>query len=81
MKYSCNIDFNGPHDIKIVEKIALYLQIQIHIIFSMEGSRPELQSFPPGNNYELPRIYLQVVDNHIVIIDNLQTFFKFYKKN
>lgn len=77
---SCNIDFSGPHDIKIVEIIALHLQIQIHIIFSMEGSRPELQSFPLGNNYELPRIYLQVLDNHIVIIDNLQTFFKFYKK-
>jgi len=77
---NCKINLIGPHDIKIVESIAIYLQVQIHIILSMEGPKPDIQSFPAGNNYELPRIYLQVSNDHINIIDNLIAFFAFYKK-
>ena len=78
--HACNISLIGPHEIDIVNSIANYLQIQIHIIFSMEGPQPSIQSFPAGNNYDLPRIYLQIVDDHINIIDNLRAFFTFYKK-
>lgn len=77
---ACNISLIGPHDISIVNLIANHLKIQVHIILSMETSRPVIQSFPSGNNYELPRIYLQIINDHIYIIDSLKAFSRFHQK-
>lgn len=77
---ACNISLEGPHELKVLQILSDYFKVQIHVILSLDGGKPEIQSFPPGNNYELPRIYLQVLNGHVNIIDNLKAFFTFYKK-
>ena len=77
-----DVDLYGPHElIEVCPKIATALNIQIHIILSMDGPGPSLLSFPPGNNKNLPRIYLQSDHNHVFLIDNLQTFFSHHKRS
>ena len=77
-----DIKLHGPHDItEECPKMATALNVQIHIILSMDGPGPSLMSFPPGNNKNLPRIYLQFENNHVNLIDNLQTFFTHHQRS
>jgi len=79
---TCNIDLGGPHDLTdVCNKVAPYLNVQIHVILSMDGPSPSLLSFPSGNNNSLPRLYLQVQNDHVTVIDNLQTFFTHHRRS
>ena len=76
------IELFGPHELtEVCPKIATALNVQIHIILSMDGPGPSVLSFPPGNNKNLARIYLQFDNNHVNLIDNLQTFFTHHRRS
>ena len=76
------VELHGPHELsEVCPKIAEYLNIQIHVILSMDGSTPSLMSFPPGNNKNLNRLYLKVESDHVKLIDNLRTFFLHHKRS
>ena len=74
---ACSISFTGPHIMDdVLPIIAKVLNVQIHVIHSLEGRKCQIESFPQGHNYDLPRIYLYLIrPNHVVLIDNLKAFF------
>jgi hypothetical protein len=76
------IELHGPHEItETCPNIASVLKIQIHVILSMDGPSPSVLSFPPGNNKNLPRLYLLAKNGHVNLIDNLRTFFTHHKRS
>lgn len=78
----CGLSDRGPYEVsEVLPKIVDHLNIQVHVILTMDGVTPTLMSFPPGNNKELPRIYLQLENDHINLIDNLQSFFLYHKRS
>ena len=78
----CDINPIGPHVIEdVIPRVEAVFNVQISVIRSMEGSRPDFISFSPTFSYKMPRIYLYLLGvNHVVFIDNLKTFFRQHKK-
>jgi len=74
----CDIAMKGPLDMSHVLPIIVNkLNIQIHVIISMDGKTPGLLSYPAGHDLTKPRLYLlQYSKNHVVFIDSLKTFFE-----
>lgn len=78
----CQFNLQGPHVLEdILPKIVDVFNIQVRVIKSMEGSYTNIVAFPEQPSYEKPRIYLYLISNlHVVLIDNLQAFFRYHKK-
>lgn len=74
----CDIPPIGPYQIStVLPKISEKLNIQIHLISSMDGTYPGVLSFPNGHDLKRPRVYLLCyTENHVVFIDSLKTFFE-----
>ena len=76
------VEIHGPHELsEVCLKMAECLNIQIHVILSMDGPTPSFMSFPPGNNKNLHRLYLKVENDHVNLVDNLRTFFSHHKRS
>jgi len=73
----CDIVPVGPYDLDILLKISNKLNLQIHLITSLDGRTPGVLSYPPGNDLTRRRLYLLLdSQSHIVVIDSLKTFFR-----
>lgn len=77
-----DLPYRGPHNLNEVIKIlAEHYKVQLIVISSMIGSKPDIISHPSAFKEEMPRFYflLKPVStslNHIMAINNLTTFFK-----
>lgn len=75
------ISFNGPHDIfSTIRSFYEMYKIQVIVILSLLGSKPELLSWPEEIDQTIPRFYLFAssnlsVNDHVQIVHNLSTFF------
>lgn len=75
------ISFKGPHDIfSTIRSFYEMYKIQVIVIMSLRGPKPELISWPEEIDQTIPRFYLfansnSSVNDHVQIIQNLSTFF------
>lgn len=77
------INSNGPHNLsEVLPQICLYLNIRVYVIGSMDGETPDVECYPDEkHDFEVLRIYLYLhSENHVVMIDNLKTFFNENKR-
>jgi hypothetical protein len=80
------LNYDGPHELLPTLKIlSEKYSVNLIVIASLEGSKPEIISSPQEFNEALPRLYflLKLNDNepnHVFGIDNLGTFFKTNKR-
>jgi len=76
-----NISAQGPYD--LLSTVQMFSELnccQVIVISSMDGATPIFHMFPNKFDLNLPRIYLFNQNNHVVIINNLMSFWKSYKK-
>lgn len=71
----------GPRELERTAKLYVtHHRCQIIVIRSMDGSNPDIFMAPPQLNFNLPRMYFYLRDNHLLIIDKLQAFFRHFKR-
>jgi len=75
--HKAQIDRTGPHDLHTTSKLFSEIyKCQVISISSLDGFKPQFVMFPPTLNFEMPRIYLYIKDNHVLLIKNLETFWR-----
>lgn len=89
INYFCNqskLPRNGPHDLtQTIEAFYKVYNVQITVILSMKGSKPEYISQPTQYSASLPRLYFLLKKNnynadHVYIIQSIATFFQTYRR-
>lgn len=80
------LNFDGPHELlPTLKLLSEKYNVNLIVIASLEGSKPEIINCPQEFNDSVPRLYflLKLNDNepnHVYAIDNLSTFFKTNKR-
>ena len=79
--YRAQVDRKGPHDLHATAKLFSEIyNCQVIVINSLDGCKPQFTTFPSPINYEQIRIYLYVKNDHVLLIDKLNTFWRHEKK-
>ena len=79
--HRAQISRQGPHDLHTTAKLFSEIyNCQVTCITSLDGIRPQFVMFPSTFNFELQRIYLYVKNDHVLLIDNLHTFWRHQKR-
>lgn len=81
-----NLNYEGPHELRpTLETLSKRFQSNLIVITSLEGSQPEVISYPEHFDETLPRLYFRLTlndesPNHIMAIDNISTFFNAFER-
>ena len=81
-----SLNKRGPHDLNHLMKLfSQEYSVQIVVIATMTGSKPEFHLWPEDFNFAQPRLYFLLKRNanspdHLLIINSLNTFFKTYQR-
>lgn len=80
--FACDLNVTGPYNVhEVVPKICEFYNVQVHVICGLQTKNASLLSFPPQFDDTKTQIILEKTSQeHVNLISNLKTFFRYHKK-